>query len=143
MGYGVESDFGIRLVLLLAIVLLLLVSFHTIMRKWLNVERKKFLSNNYVNGKHKSIEWTIRIVTIVSLLLGYGINITRDPAHWYWFLQPWFILIIFAFVSQIVSAVMERKYAQNPNAYKVTISETIFLLILLITLFNTDFFGLI
>jgi hypothetical protein len=142
-GYGVEPGFWLRLVLLLTIVLLLLVSFNTIMRKWLNVERKKFLSYNYVNEKHKKIDWIIRITTMVSLLLAYGINITRDPTNWYWFLQPWFILIIFVVVSHISRAVMERKYAKNPNAYKVTISETIFILILLFTLFKTNFFGLV
>ncbi|SFL98712.1 protein of unknown function [Gracilibacillus orientalis] len=138
-GYGVEM----RLLLLLAIVLLLFVSLNTIMRKWWNVERKKFFSYNHVNEKHKKVDWTIRITTIVSLLLGYGINITRGPTNGYWFLQPWFTLIIFVVVSQIGRAVMERKYAQNPNAYKVTISEIIFILILFFTLFTTNFFGLV
>ncbi|WP_241964571.1 DUF4181 domain-containing protein [Paraliobacillus zengyii] len=91
--------------------------------------------------KHKKVDWIIRIATILSLLLGFAINITRDPSDWYWFLQSWFILITFVVVSQIGRAVMEHKYAQNPNAYKLTVSEIIFILILIFTLFKTDFFG--
>ena len=142
-GYGVDDAFWLRLVLLLAIVLLLLVTFNTIMRKWWNVERKKFFSYNHINKKHKTIDWTIRIIGMVSLVIGYGINITREPANWIWFLQPWFILIIFIVVTQIGRAIMEHKYAQNPNAYKVTVSEIIFVHILFFTLFKTDFFGLV
>ncbi|WP_117149162.1 MULTISPECIES: DUF4181 domain-containing protein [Paraliobacillus] len=142
-GYGVEPIIWLKLVILLAVVLLLWVTFSTIMRKWLQVERKKFFSYNHINEKHKKVDWIIRIAAILSLLLGFAINITRDPSDWYWFLQSWFILIIFVVVSQIGRAVMERKYAQNPNAYKLTVSEIIFILILFFTLFKTDFFGLI
>ncbi|WML44674.1 DUF4181 domain-containing protein [Neobacillus sp. PS3-40] len=141
--YGVEPTFWLRLISLLAFVLLLLVSFNTIMRKWLKIERKKFFSYNHVNEKHKKIDWTIRITTIVSILSGYVINIMRDPINWLWFLQPWFIIFIFIVVSETVRAVMERKYAENPNAYKLTISQIIFVLILFFTLFKTDFFGLV
>lgn len=47
-----------------------------------------------------------------------------------WFLQPWFILVVFIVVSEMVRAIMERKYAENPNAYKLTINQIIFSLIL-------------
>jgi hypothetical protein len=40
--YGVEPTFWLSLISLLAFVLLLLVSFNTIMRKLLKIERKKF-----------------------------------------------------------------------------------------------------
>ncbi|MDL4839448.1 DUF4181 domain-containing protein [Aquibacillus rhizosphaerae] len=141
--YGLEPAFWLKLVMLIVIVLLLWVSLNTIMRKWLHVERQKFFSYNHVNEKHKNIDWVIRITTMISILIGYGINITREVSNWYWFLQPWFILIIYVIASQISRAVMERKYAQNPNAYKVTISEILFLLILYFMLFKTDFLGLI
>ena len=60
-----------------------------------------------------------------------------------WFLQPWFIIFIFIVVSEMVRAAMERKYAENPNAYKLTISQIIFMLILFFALYKTDFFGLV
>jgi divalent metal cation (Fe/Co/Zn/Cd) transporter len=140
--YGVEPAAGARLALLLAIVLVLLFSFNILARKWFKVEKKKLFSYNHVNEKHKKIDWLIRLSSMASILVGYAINITRDPSDWYWFLQPWFILTFYIVISQAATAVMERKYAQNPNAYKVTISELIFALILFLTLYQTDFWGL-
>lgn len=141
--YSMEPTFEIRFIMLLAIVLLSFISFNAIMRKWLKVERKKFFSYNHVNEKHKKVDWTIRIITITTILLGFVINMSRDSIEWFWFLQPWVILAISIVVSETIRAVMERKYAENPNAYKLTICEILFILILFFALFKTDFFGLI
>ncbi|MBU8878816.1 DUF4181 domain-containing protein [Bacillus sp. FJAT-29790] len=135
--YGVEPTFWMNLILLLASVFILLIAFNTIMRKWLKIkEKNKFFSYNHINEKHKKIDWTIRIITIVILLLGYVMA-------WIEFSQSWLIIFIFIVVSETIRAVMERKYAENPNAYKLTISQIVFILILFFTLFKTDFFGLI
>ncbi|WP_124052247.1 DUF4181 domain-containing protein [Priestia endophytica] len=141
--YSAEPNFGLKFISLLAIILLLWISFNTIMRKWLKVERKKLFSYNHVNEKHKKMDWTIRIITIASILLGFIINMSRDSTDWFWFLQSWAVLFIFIVVSETVRAVMERKYAKNPNTYKLTISELLFVLILFFILFKTDFFGLL
>ncbi|KHF39347.1 DUF4181 domain-containing protein [Halalkalibacter okhensis] len=138
-----EPTFWLNIIWLLAIILLLLYLFNSIMRKWLKVEKKKFLSYNHVNEQHKKIDWIIRVLTIVVILLGYVITLMRGPTEMIWFLQPWFILFVFIVVSEMVRAVMERKYAENPNAYKFTISQLIFLLILFFTLYKTGFFGLV
>ncbi|MFP3847055.1 DUF4181 domain-containing protein [Priestia filamentosa] len=141
--YSIESTFGLRFISLLAIVLLLGVSFNIIMRKWLKVERKKLFSYNHVNEKHKKIDWTMRMITIASILLGFIINMSRASTDWFWFLQSWVVLFIFIVVSETVRAVMEKKYAKILNAYKLTISELLFVLILFFILFKTDFFGLL
>ncbi|RJS62955.1 DUF4181 domain-containing protein [Priestia filamentosa] len=141
--YSIEPTFGLRFISLLTIILLLWVSFNIIMRKWLKVERKKLFSYNHVNAKHKKIDWTMRIITIASILLGFIINMSRDSTDWFWFLQSWVVLFIFIVVSETVRAVMEKKYAKNLNAYKLTISELLFVLILFFILFKTDFFGLL
>ncbi|WP_145543223.1 DUF4181 domain-containing protein [Virgibacillus sp. SK37] len=143
--YGVDPNFWLRLILLFAIIWFLLFLFHTIMRKWLKVEKKKgnLFSYNHVNKKHKKIDWTIRFITLVVLLVTYVVTIMRESMDMIWFLQPWFILFIFIGVSEIVRAMMERKYAENPNEYKLTISQVIFTFMLLLILFKTDFLGLI
>lgn len=140
--YAVDPIFWFKFLLLIAIVLLLLVSFNTKMRKWLDVGRKKFFSYNYINEKHKRIDRTLRIATIITILITFPINITYESIN-YWFLQPWFILFIFIVVSELVKVVMEWKYATNPNAYKLTTSQIIFNLILIYTLIKTNFFGLV
>ena len=66
--YGVDPFFGLKLILLLAIILILFFVFNTIMRKWFKVDKKKFFSYNHVNEKHKKVDWTIRIITVVIIL---------------------------------------------------------------------------
>jgi Domain of unknown function (DUF4181) len=143
MYYGIEPNFWIKFFLLLAIILLLLISFHALLRKWFRVERSKFFSYNHVNAKHKKIDWILRITTIVVILLFTPVVMMTGINNFSLIVHPSSILIIFIIVSEIVRIVMERKYAKNPNAYKVTLSQLIFLCILLLTLYTTDFWGLI
>nr|WP_077305426.1 DUF4181 domain-containing protein [Terribacillus halophilus] len=143
MYYGIEPDFWIRFFLLLAAILLLLISFHALMRKWLRVERSKLFSYNHVNAKHKKIDWILRITTIIMILLFTPVVMMTGINNLNFFINPSSILIIFIIVSEIVRTVMERKYAKNPNAYKVTLSQLIFLCLLLLTLYTTNFWGLI
>lgn len=139
--YGVESSFSLALLLIVAIFLVMLALFNAIMRKWLRVEKPKAFSNNHVNDKHKKIDWSIRIFGIAMMVAGYSINVTRLPQEPYLLLEPWFLLLVFLFATEIVRALMERKYAKNPNAYLYTISQLVFLLIFLVSLFTNDFFG--
>lgn len=141
--YGLEPTFWLRLVAVIAMFLLLLVTFNRIISRWLKVERKKIFSNNHVNKRHEKIDWIIRVIAIFSIFLGYAIDSTRGPTDWYWFLQPWFILMVFVSVSEVGRAIMERKYAENPNAHKVTLCNIVFTLILFYTLVKTGFGGLI
>lgn len=140
--YGLEADFWWRLLLLIAIFSLLLFAFGTVARKWWKVKRGKILTNTYVNERHKEIDWFLRSLSIFSILAGFAINSTRPPLEWYWFLQPWFIGLFFLFIGEIVRAFMQYKYAENHNAYKVTISNTVFAIILYVTLATTNFWGL-
>ena len=118
-------------------------AFNFIMREIYKVERQKLFSYNHVNEKHKKVDWTIRIATVVALIIGYMINSTRNPAEWLFYFQTWFILFLFILVQQSAKAVMERKYAENRNRYKVTIGETVFILALFLSLYLTDFWGLL
>ncbi|WP_404451812.1 DUF4181 domain-containing protein [Virgibacillus necropolis] len=143
-SYGLEPIFWLKLVLILAIILVLLVSFNEVMSKWLKVEKKKlfsFFSYNHVNEKHKKVDWTIRITFIVIIILGYFINSMSNPMESNWFFEPWFLLFILIVVSETARAIMEWKYAANRNAYILTISQLVFIIILLTSMFTTNFFG--
>ncbi|SFQ45417.1 protein of unknown function [Psychrobacillus psychrotolerans] len=133
----------LALLFLLAIVMLLFLLFNAVMRKWLQVEKKKLFSYNHINEKHKKMDWTIRVVFLVVLLLGNFINITREPMEWFWFFETWFLLIVFIVVSETVRAVMEWKYAVNKKDYIFTISQLIFGVLLILTVIQTNFWGLI
>lgn len=133
----------LALLFLLAIVMLLFLLFNAVMRKWLQVEKKKLFSYNHINEKHKKMDWTIRVVFLVVLLLGNFINVTTEPMEWFWFFETWFLLIVFIVVSETVRAVMEWKYAVNKKDYIFTISQLIFGVLLILTVIQTNFWGLI
>ncbi|MER2079357.1 DUF4181 domain-containing protein [Psychrobacillus psychrotolerans] len=123
--------------------MLLFLLFNAVMRKWLQVEKKKLFSYNHINEKHKKMDWTIRVVFLVVLLLGNFINVTREPMEWFRFFETWFLLIVFIVVSETVRAVMEWKYEVSKKDYIFTISQLIFGVLLILTVIQNNFWGLI
>lgn len=141
--YGIEPIFWLKLVFLLVIFSLLFIIFNAVMRKWLKVEKKKVFSHNHVNGKHQKMDWTIRIIFIIFLILGSSINVTRDYTERIWFLEPWYILFALIILSEAVRAFMEWRYADNKNAYIFTLSQLVFGILLVVSILTTDFFGMV
>lgn len=141
MYYGFEPYFWLKLIIVLGVFLLLLFSFHTVMRKLLKLEKVKFFSNNYLNEKHKKLDWKIRITTIVVLLIGFIINISRGPVEKFWFFETYFLLFLSIIVSESARAYMEWKYQTNRNAYIFSISQIVFVVILMVSLLTTDSFA--
>ena len=98
---------------------------NTILRKLLGVKRKSFFSYNFVNSFHKKTDWIIRILTIVCIILLTVFAFGKLPA---------FMLVLFiisGLVQETLRAVMEKKYAKNPNDYLFTIIQMPTLLIIL------------
>ncbi|WP_417900187.1 DUF4181 domain-containing protein [Bacillus haimaensis] len=133
----------LKLVLVLCIFGVVLYIFNSMMRKLLKVEKKKFLSYNHINATHKKVDWTIRILIIVCLFVGLFINVQNDFSDGYWFLETYFLLFLFIILSEIATAFMEWKYAENKNAYLFTIFQLLFIVAFLLIMFASDFFGLI
>lgn len=140
--YGVESSFWLNLFLLLTIFFVLVGVFNAILRRWLGVQKPKAFSYNHVNDQHKKVDWSIRIFFIALMVLGYFINMARLPQERYLLLETWFLLFGLMFTMEIARVIMERKYAKNPNAYIYTLGQLVFILIIIVTLFSTDFFGI-
>ncbi|MBD1383582.1 DUF4181 domain-containing protein [Bacillus sp. IB182487] len=111
------------------------------MRKLLKVEKKKFFSYNYLNDKHKKIDWTIRLIFIVLLFIGNFINVTRDPLESIWFLETHVLLFVFIIASETTRAIMEKRFAENKNDYIFTTLQLVFMSISFLSLFTTNFFG--
>lgn len=142
--FGVEPAFGLKLFLLVVFVLLIGYSFNAIMRKWLKVEKPKFFSYNHVNDTHKKIDWSLRGVFVVLLIIGYVVNSERlsQAQEPIFFLQTWVFLFAFVVFTEIVRGFMEWKYADNPKTYLVTVSSLVFLGIVASSIFMTDFYGI-
>lgn len=140
--FGVGSSFWPTFFLFLFVVWLLIFSFNAIMRKILKVKKKKLFSYNHMNALHEKIDWTIRIVFIVAIIVGSIVNISRLPSDPILFLEPYILLFALIFITEIVTAIMEWKYSENKNAYILTTSQLVLLAMLLLSMYLTDFFGL-
>ena len=139
--YGGDSSFWLKLFLLLLMIGLLMFLFNTITRKLLKVKKRKAFSYNYLNGLHKKIDWTIRIIFVVAIIVGGLINASRLPMNPILFLEPYFLVFALIFITEIITAVMEWKYEENRNAYIFTILQLVFIAILLLSIYITDAFG--
>lgn len=128
--YDVEPILWLKFILFLTVPFLLLFLFNKVMYKWLRVDKKEEFSYKYFNEKHEKIDWTIRITSMFIMLLAIILNFRISPMNMIWYLQPWFFLFVCYVASGIVRAFMERKYAKNPNDYKLTVSQVLFVLIM-------------
>lgn len=136
------SEVFTKLILVLSIFGLFLFLINKFFRKWLNVEKKKFFSYNYVNDKHKKIDWTIRIIFIFFLFFSFFINVNREPLKHIWYLEPHILLFVVIIVTEIVRVIMEKKYAENKNDYIFSAIQLMVTSIFLLWVFSTNFFGL-
>lgn len=136
----IESSFWIKLLLVLGIYGILVFLFNSFMRKWLKVEKKNSFSYNHVNDKHRKIDWKIRITFIVVTILWYIISIMLDLMYTRFL---WLFFVCFFIIIEIVRSYMEWKYSENKKDYIFTISQLVFIVMLLILIVTTDFFGLL
>lgn len=140
--YNDDSFLWMKFFLFLLTISLAMFLFGVVGRRILKVERKKMFSYNHLNEQHKKIDWIIRIISIVVLIIGGIVNISRHPLPPILFLQPYILMFLFILMTEIVTAIMEWKYAKNRNAYIFTVAQLIFIILILLTIFMTDFFGL-
>ncbi|MDN4492982.1 DUF4181 domain-containing protein [Ureibacillus aquaedulcis] len=132
-----------NLILVLSIFGLFLFFINKPLRKRLRVEKKKMFSYSHVNEKHKKIDWAIRILFIVFILVDFFLNVTSDPLEHIWFLESHVLVFALIFITEIVRIIMEKKYAENRNDYIFTTIQLVILASFVIFIFSTDFFGLL
>ena len=140
--YNEDPFFGPKFFLFLFVLWLVMFLFAVVARRILKVEKKKMFSHNHLNTTHKRIDWVIRIIFILIMIIGAFINISRLPSQPILFLESYILLILLVLLTEIVRAVMEWKYAENRNAYVFTVVQLLFMILLLILIYVTDFFGL-
>lgn len=140
--YAGETMLFLKIVLILGIGIILLSLFNYLMRKHLRVEKTSMFSYNHVNKKHKKIDWTIRIVSMIIIPLLYSYML-QNPEKNLWYLQSWILIIVFFIGIETVRTIMEWKYAENRNRYLLTVINLIFYIVLISIVIGTNFFNLI
>jgi hypothetical protein len=136
------GDIIIKMILLLAAFGLMIYLINTVLRKWLKVERKKLFSYNHINDKHKKIDWTMRMISIVLIVAGSITNLSLAPSQRIWFLETNYILFGFIIASETARAIFEKRYSANQNDYLFTSIQLGYLSVLILSAFLTNFFGL-
>lgn len=137
--YEVEAISWIRLFTVLGVLLLITFVFNTLMRKYLNVEEKKIFSPNHVNELHKKIDWILRGLFMVLIILITSIGIYRYNSEGLWGFTSPILLIVFILVSECTRAFMEWKYSTNRKAYIFTLSQLFFLIVVYWIAFEISF----
>ena len=115
-----EGEFFAHLFLIVSIYGICLFLINKFTSKWLNVKKKKLFSYDYVNDKHKKIDWIIRITFVFFIIIGGFINISRDSLNPLWSLQAPILIFASIIVSEIVRIIMEKIYSENKNDYIFT-----------------------
>ncbi|KAA0955387.1 DUF4181 domain-containing protein [Sporosarcina sp. ANT_H38] len=122
----------------IAFFLLILFVLNTIvkllLRKILKIEKEKkpFFSYNHINELHGKIDWTIRITSMIALIVINSLIIIKDYSINLLLIASFFYIV----VDYAVRAFFECKYSQNPKQYILTISEGILNLIAIILMFD-------
>lgn len=122
--------------------LLIISTFGFVIRKLLGVERKKWLSIDYMNERHKKLDVSVRIFFLILLLISSYYTIFNETVEIAWYFQTWFIIIVFLVTSEMLRAFMEWTYAENKKDSIATIAEMMFMICILFLTIETDFFGL-
>ena len=142
--YAIDTVLLIKFFLVIGILLFVSFVFDSVMSKYLKVEKRKAFSYSHVNEKHKKTDWIIRISFIIIILITHFFiisSIKENTRETIWYLETWFLILVFLIISEMVRAFMEWKYAENRKAYIFTISKLIFILILFWIIFSTNFFN--
>lgn len=139
-GFGIY--FWLKLVLFLVGIFCVILLFELVINRLLKVKKKSLLFAERVNRQHHKLDWIMRVIFIGLMIVGFFINSYRSPLEPIFFLEPYFLLFTLIFISELLTAVMEWKYKPNRNAYKATLIQLLFIIVLVTLIYSTNFFGL-
>lgn len=131
----------IKLIVFLISYLALTFIFSCFMRSYLKVEKQEGFFRKHVNDRHKKVEHILTII-VVALFIGAYFYEKRSANGTGGFFLNGIILVSSVVVSNIVQAFMEWKYSENRKKYMLTLSESIFSLVLFAIAFLSNLFGL-
>ena len=114
-----------------------------LIRKYFKVESLSWWGHNYVNDEHRRFDQMLRTISVVWIIIGTIVNISRDVINQLWYFQTGIIVFIMIVLGQFLRAYMEKKYKENENYYKASIVEAFVLIIILFITYQTNFYGLL
>ncbi|HLR61911.1 MAG TPA: DUF4181 domain-containing protein [Lentibacillus sp.] len=118
---GLGPSFWMELSALIALMFLLISGFNVILRKVLNVKRRKAFSNDYVNDLHKKGDVFIRVISVI-VIIPIVILIPQSTMVLLW------VPIGITALGEVFRAIIEWKYKKETYDYLYTILQMIFVL---------------
>lgn len=119
MGYpGMPPGFWVELIMILSVVILLVGVIPAVFRYRMGADKKKWFSYNHINKFHKKVDWTLRIVFVISFITSAILFNS----------QPFITYIIFGFfiLTQVgIQAYMEWKFSDNRKDFQVSLIQLI------------------
>lgn len=117
MGYpGMPPGFWVELIKILSVVILLVGVIPAVFRYRMGASKKKWFSYNHINKFHKKVDWTFRIVFVISLIISATLFNS----------QPFITYIICGFfiLTQIgVQAYIEWRFSVNRKDFRVSLIQ--------------------
>lgn len=136
-------SFSVRFLLIMLIFSVLYGGSIYLIRRYYQVKHLSWWRHNYINDEHKRFDRLLRAMAIILIIIGTIVNYSRGINDELWFFQPWVILFAMIIIGQFLRAYMEKKYVENENYYKASVSEGFVLIIVLFITQQTNFYGLL
>ncbi|MFJ7973973.1 DUF4181 domain-containing protein [Psychrobacillus sp. NPDC096389] len=129
-----------KAILFFVSIFILMFIFNKIMTRVMKVEKKNIFSNRYVNDLHKKIGG---ILPIMFFIISIVFNMWQIEHSEFENISLYFLgfVIIFFVLDALVRAFMEWKYATNRMDYIYTLSEMLFMIIVIFACAKTYFSG--
>ncbi|WP_338653019.1 DUF4181 domain-containing protein [Sporosarcina psychrophila] len=107
-----------------------------LLRKILKIEKEKktIFSYNHINELHGKVDWTIRITSMIALIVINSLIIIEDYSINLLLIASFFYIVL----DYAVRAFFECKYSQNPKQYILTTSEGVLFLVAIIIVIKFD-----
>ncbi|QNK89606.1 DUF4181 domain-containing protein [Sporosarcina sp. resist] len=107
-----------------------------LLRKILKIEKEKktIFSYNHINELHGKVDWTIRITSMIALIVFNSLIIIEDYSINLLLIASFFYIVL----DYAVRAFFECKYSQNPKQYILTTSEGVLFLVAIIIVIKFD-----
>jgi len=107
-----------------------------LLRRLLKVKKKKSFSYNHVSGLHKKIDW---IILIIASVIAIYFTFYRDYSMYLYLV----VILCFNVTSTGVSAFFEWKYSATPKHSILTISEMVYISIVIVAIIQFDVLALL
>lgn len=108
------------------------------LRKQFNIEKEKnvWFSYNHINSLHKKVDWGLRIVTMLVILVMLYLIMYKEYDFGFYILA-W---VAFMVIDALVKAFFQWKYSDEPKRWILTVVDMTYLVVvLLVAAFYLDF----